>query len=34
MKWDLREGMFTEEVTNGIEVKRSIVDMMGLDERV
>ena len=34
MKWDLREGMFNEEVTDGIEVIRSIVDMNGLAERV
>ena len=33
MKWDLREGMFNEEVTDGIEVIRSIVDMKGLAQR-
>ena len=34
MKRDLREGMFNEEVTDGIEMIRSIVDMKGLAERV
>ena len=31
---DLREGLFNEEVTDGIEVIRSVVDMKGLAERV
>ena len=34
MKRDLREGMFNEEVTDGIEMIRSIVDMKGLAGRV
>ena len=34
MKRDLREGMFNEEVTEGIEVIRSVVDMKGLADRV
>ena len=31
---DLREGLFNEEVTDGIEVIRSVVDMKGLADRV